>query len=292
MNHNNPSFDDTRGVADPLRSATPHNSPGQVGDQTESAKQKLSHMQDDIASQASEATAAAKRKAVEATEQAKASGRKYAAEKKTKVAEEIGVFSGAIRKASGKLREENHDSIASYVDAAAEQLDHLRDSLEHKSVSQIVDDLQGLTRRRPELVYGGLFIAGLAAMRFLKASKPAVGDPSARRTRGGEGYGTDHRREAYRGQQTRAEQFRSPAAGSGLTSQSSYEHSARPTATEPGTPPAGSIQKASTTPGSIPSSAGTLASDTPSSKPTADASHPGSGSLDPKASSKHKGASR
>jgi hypothetical protein len=134
-----------------------------------------------------QAATAVQQAATEATEQARAAGRKYAAEKKTKLAEEVSVFSGAIRKASGKLREEKHDSLASYADAAAEQLDRLRDSLQNKSMSQIVGDLQDFTRRRPEIVYGGLFLAGLAAMRFLKASQPRQAAMSAYGERSGRG---------------------------------------------------------------------------------------------------------
>ncbi|QDV43861.1 hypothetical protein Enr13x_37210 [Stieleria neptunia] len=136
-------------------------------------KQTASVKQEELKQQAAEVADVAKQKASEAAEQAKQSGAQYAREKKLRLAEEIGVFSGAIRKASGKLHDEQHDSIASYVDAAAGQLDQFRQSLESKDIGEIVDDVQDFARRRPEIVYGGLFVAGLAAMRFLKASKPA-----------------------------------------------------------------------------------------------------------------------
>jgi len=138
----------------------------------ESVTQSVADNQEELKRQAAELSQAAQQKACEAAEQAKQSGAQYAREKKALVAEEIGVFSGAIRKASSKLHEEQHDSIASYVDAAAEQLDRYRRSLESKDVGELLDDAQDFTRRHPEVVYGGLFVAGLAAMRFLKASKP------------------------------------------------------------------------------------------------------------------------
>ncbi|TWU03859.1 hypothetical protein [Neorhodopirellula pilleata] len=138
----------------------------------ESVKQQASATEEELKRQATEVADAAKQKACEAAEQAKRSGVQYAHQKKTRMAEEIGVFSNAIRKASHKLHEEQHDSIASYVDVAAEQLDRCRQSLESKDVSELMDDVQDFARRRPEIVYGGMFVAGLAAMRFLKASKP------------------------------------------------------------------------------------------------------------------------
>ncbi|QEG41611.1 hypothetical protein [Roseimaritima ulvae] len=163
----------------------------------ESAKDKAAEAQEQLKRKASEATEAAKQKATEAAETAKQSGRKYAHEKKARLADEIGVFSGAIRKASSKLHDEEHDSIASYVDAAAEQLDHLRESLQSKDVGDLLADVQDFTRRRPEVVYGGLFVVGLAAMRFLKASKPSESrqtrqaDLSQDRNRPPEAFGHD-----------------------------------------------------------------------------------------------------
>ncbi len=144
-----------------------------VASAADGVKQMAVDATEDLKQQAIDATNTAKQKIRETADQAKESGRKYASEKKERIAEEIGVFSGAIRKAAGKLHDEQHDSIASYVDAAAEQLDHLRDSLQSKDIGQLFHDAQCFTRRRPEIVYGGLFIAGLVAVRFLKATKPA-----------------------------------------------------------------------------------------------------------------------
>lgn len=159
------------------RATSPHSS-GTTGSMdashtTQSIKAEAVAKQEELRQQAVEMTEAAKAKACQAAGQAKESGAQYAREKKARVAEEIGVFSGAIRKASSKLHDEQHDSIASYVDAAAEQLDCCRHSLESKDIGEIVDDVQDFARRRPEVVYGGLFVAGLAAMRFLKASSPS-----------------------------------------------------------------------------------------------------------------------
>src|SRR5690606_3987489 len=39
-----------------------------------------------------------------------------------------------------------------------------------QDLGQLLDDVEATARRRPELVFGGLLIAGLATARFLKAS--------------------------------------------------------------------------------------------------------------------------
>lgn len=124
-----------------------------------------------IKRQASQAVRTASEKTYQAAERAKQSGRQYADEKKQVLAQEIDVFSGAIRKASTKLHDEQHDSIASYLDAAVEQLDDVREALQQQSVGELLEGAGRLARRRPELVYSGMFLAGLAAVRFLKASK-------------------------------------------------------------------------------------------------------------------------
>lgn len=103
-----------------------------------------------------------------ATERAKQSARQYAGEKKLQLAEELEILSGAIRKASAKLHEEDHDSIANFSDAAAEQIDYVRASLQSKDVAQLLDDVQCYVRRRPEVVCAGLFVAGIAATRLFE----------------------------------------------------------------------------------------------------------------------------
>ena len=120
--------------------------------------------------QMSQAAEQAKAKLREVRSQAADSGKQYIATKQQKVAGEVGVLGSALRSASERLREEDHHSIASYVDAAAEQIEQVRHSIENKSVSEIFDDVQSAARKRPELVYGGLFVAGLAAIRFIKTA--------------------------------------------------------------------------------------------------------------------------
>ena len=136
------------------------------------AKNKAAETAEKVKQQTAEAQAGVQQQVNEATEQVKASGRDYAARKKTMLAEEIGVFRDAVQKATETLREEDHGGVAQYTAAAAEQLDRCRKSIDQRNVGELLDDAQDFTRRHPEVVYGGLFVAGLAAMRFLKASQP------------------------------------------------------------------------------------------------------------------------
>lgn len=137
---------------------------------TERVKQQGVNLAEEVKGQATEAKNMASEKIHEATENVKATSREYLAKKKHQASEELGVFRDAINKAAEKLRQENHPEVASYVAAAAEQFDRVRNVLEQRGVGDIGSDARRFTRQHPELVYGGMFFAGLAMMRFLKAS--------------------------------------------------------------------------------------------------------------------------
>jgi hypothetical protein len=154
-----------------------------VAQTSEKVKQYGSNLAEEAKEQATQAKAVVTEKVCEATESVKASGRQYFIRKKEQATEELCVFRDAIREAADKLRQENHPEIASYVAAAAEQCDRMRDVLEHRGIGELAEDAKRFTRRHPEMVYGGLFFAGLAMMRFLKASGRHESDVQMNRPR-------------------------------------------------------------------------------------------------------------
>ncbi len=148
----------------------PSNPPASKPSKTEQVKQHASNLTDQAHAETAKAKELGEKKIREATESVKATSRDYAKQKKSQAASEIGVFRDAVQKAADKLSEENHEGVASYVAAAAEQLDRLRESIEDRSVGDLLRDAQRVARKHPEIVYGGMFVTGLALMRFLKAS--------------------------------------------------------------------------------------------------------------------------
>jgi hypothetical protein len=90
---------------------------------------------------------------------------------KDRATDGIGTLAQAVRHTTERLRNEQHDTIAQYVERAAEQLERLSDRLRQKDVNELLQDTQRFARRQPALFIGGSFAAGLLIARFLKSSR-------------------------------------------------------------------------------------------------------------------------
>lgn len=86
----------------------------------------------------------------------------------------------SIRQGAHALRAVKAEGVAEVVDQAAERVGGLSDYLEDRSLGDLLDDAEDVARRHPGLVVGTLFVTGLLAARFVKAS-------AARGADGGEG---------------------------------------------------------------------------------------------------------
>jgi hypothetical protein len=105
----------------------------------------------------------------------------------------LGRVAEAVRSSTQKLRDEQHDTIANYVDQAADQIETWSRRLQQKDVNELLADVQRLARRKPTVFIGSAFALGLVAARFLKSSRRSAeygrayerGHESPRRTYGG-----------------------------------------------------------------------------------------------------------
>ena len=188
---------------------------GKASAAADQAKHAASDAVDSAKHAASDALDQGKRKASElkdqAVEQAKQTGSQLQSQvtqlvgdQKAKAADQIDGFAGAIRKAAQSLHEENDEALAGYADGAANAVEQARDYLRDRKPADLFHDLGGFIRRRPEWGLGGLFIAGLAAGRFLKASHNSSAPTSSSTssstggsTYAGRGVGTRTSRYAY-----------------------------------------------------------------------------------------------
>jgi hypothetical protein len=77
----------------------------------------------------------------------------------------------AVRSSTGKLRDERHDAIASYIDKAADHMENWSRHLRGKNVDELVSDAQRFARRQPAAFIGSAFALGLVGARFFKSSR-------------------------------------------------------------------------------------------------------------------------
>ena len=106
----------------------------------------------------------------ELVEQVKHEGEEFLTERKGLLAEQFTNVSTAIRRAADKLHDTDSAFVASYVDRAADKVEDVGKYIEQRDLRDVIEDAGVVARRQPVLFGGAMFLAGLAAARFLKAA--------------------------------------------------------------------------------------------------------------------------
>lgn len=94
---------------------------------------------------------------------------------KNRATDGLGSVVNAVRGTTQRLRDEKHDTMARYVDQAANQLERLSNGLKHRDVNDLMRGAQQFAQRRPVLFVGSAFAAGLLSARFMKSSSQRDG---------------------------------------------------------------------------------------------------------------------
>jgi hypothetical protein len=102
---------------------------------------------------------------------AQETGQNFVKSQKENLASRFSEYANAVQSISEKLRGNDDNILAGPAEKAAGGLNWISDYLREKEPAELLDDLESLTRRKPELVFGGLFVVGFAAARFFKASR-------------------------------------------------------------------------------------------------------------------------
>ena len=130
------------------------------------AKETTSQMKEQARSTAQNLKRQGREKAHEIQER----GSAFAEGRKSEFAQKISGCGAAVRRAADKLRDENDPNIAQYADMIADRFENVGNYIETRDFGSIYRDVEGFARRRPEILFGGMFVAGLAIARFFKAS--------------------------------------------------------------------------------------------------------------------------
>ncbi len=148
----------------------------------QSAKDSLESEKRSAIDQATEAKDLAKQKASDAYQQLREGSKQVGKDSKeylrtsvktqqTGIADRITEFHGAIKAAADQLEEKDHGLASRRISKAANGLEAAANYLRESDPEDLLADLGNATKKRPELVFGGLFLLGLGIARFAKASQ-------------------------------------------------------------------------------------------------------------------------
>jgi hypothetical protein len=94
---------------------------------------------------------------------------------KDRATDGLGRVVEAARRTTEHLRENQHETVAQYVENAAGQLERFSNRLKDRDVGDLFQDAQQFARRRPAVFIGSAFALGVVAARFLKSSNGGNG---------------------------------------------------------------------------------------------------------------------
>jgi hypothetical protein len=138
--------------------------------------------QGQLRSALSEASAGAKEAGQNVVSRAKHEAQSFFNGKRDAVTTAMSNFAEATRQVAQTMRDRDDATIARYTESVADQVEGLALYVESLEPGKVIRDIEATARRQPLLFYGGLFVAGLALSRFLRASDrsnhSSVGDQS------------------------------------------------------------------------------------------------------------------
>ena len=135
------------------------------------ARSEMENLKESARKEGSAAVDQIKSAAQSAVRDAQETGQSFVKNQKENLASRFSEYATAVQSISEKLRGNDDNILAGPAEKAAGSLNRISDYLREKEPAELLDDLESLTRRKPELVFGGLFVVGFAAARFFKASR-------------------------------------------------------------------------------------------------------------------------
>ena len=93
-------------------------------------------------------------------------------EQKTRATDSLGNVAQAVRQSTQHLREQQYDTVAQFVERAADQIERFSNHLRERDLNELVVEAQRFARQQPAVFIGSSFAAGMLAARFIKASRP------------------------------------------------------------------------------------------------------------------------
>ena len=95
----------------------------------------------------------------------------------------LGTLAQAVRHSTQSFRDNQQDTVARYIEKAADQIERLSTRLRERDISDLLRDGQQFARRQPAMFIGAAFAFGLVTARFLKSSAGSALDHTGRENR-------------------------------------------------------------------------------------------------------------
>jgi ElaB/YqjD/DUF883 family membrane-anchored ribosome-binding protein len=89
---------------------------------------------------------------------------------KDRASDGVSSVAQAVRQSTQQLRDNQHESIAQYVEQAVDRVERFAARLKEKDPNELVRDAQQFARRNPAVFVAAAFGVGIVAARFLKSS--------------------------------------------------------------------------------------------------------------------------
>ena len=94
---------------------------------------------------------------------------------KARATDGLGSLAQAVRQSTQPFRDNQQDTIAQYIEKAADGLERFSARLRDRDMNDLMQDAQQFARRQPALFIGAAFAVGVIAARFLKSSSEPSG---------------------------------------------------------------------------------------------------------------------
>jgi len=141
-----------------------------AGAATGTAPRPQSHEPMNLADKAERAAEQAKSAAIDRVQTVRDQAQTGLDQGRGLVAARIRHVSAALKSAGNELDKED-ETIARYVTAASSRVDSIASYVSTADPTRVLRDVQDLARDKPAWFFGGAFLLGLAAGRFLRASQ-------------------------------------------------------------------------------------------------------------------------
>jgi hypothetical protein len=89
---------------------------------------------------------------------------------KDRATDGLGSLAQAVRQSTQSFRDNQQDTVANYVEKAADQIEQFSTRLRERNVKDLLHDAQHFARRQPAMFIGAAFVLGVVAARFLKSN--------------------------------------------------------------------------------------------------------------------------